>query len=280
MPNIYIIDTNVLFQYPQILSRTKNRKLVIPTAVMHEILYKSNNKKSSAIADLVASSIHAGMHIVDPPTTLKNELIHSDRNAQRLSGTDFDIARIAIHYAEKQGEETPCVVTDDKSLCYFLTSRNIKFMTGLEFINESKNDSINKEIEKKAEKFISSQTRYFLASLSIGIFTSISAKISYFNIELLVSTATVWGTMLGLPFLGLILFWYREKFRLSYGVFEFCIGVIMSYYVFFPTFDYSSLGVKEGIQILGGLYAMVRGMDNIGKGIIGTRLEPLWLKVF
>ncbi|GKQ75932.1 hypothetical protein KAM447_24400 [Aeromonas caviae] len=58
------------------------------------------------------------------------------------------------------------------------------------------------------------------------------------------------------------LYWYRERFRLSYGIFEFIVGVIMTYYIFFPNFDYSKLGPVEAIQILGGLYVMVRGLNN------------------
>ncbi|MCQ6883308.1 PIN domain-containing protein [Escherichia coli] len=280
MPSRYIIDTSVLLQHPEILSRAGNRKLVIPRAVMHELSYRGKSNKWSDITDLVASSIPAGVLIVEAPEKIKNDIFQSDRNAQRLTGADFDIARIAISYAERQGEEVPCVVTNDRALSYFLASRNITSMTGIEFINESKGDFLNKEIEEKAEKAVSSQKRYLKASFVLGGLASLVANIVYSNIEVLVSTITVWGTMMGLPVLGLILFWYRENFRLSYGVFECCIGVIMSYYVLFPTFDYSSLGVKEGIQILGGLYAMVRGLDNIGKGVIGTRLETLWLKVF
>ncbi len=247
---------------------------------MHELSYRGKSNKWSDITDLVASSIPAGVLIVEAPEKIKNDIFQSDRNAQRLTGADFDIARIAISYAERQGEEVPCVVTNDRALSYFLASRNITSMTGIEFINESKGDFLNKEIEEKAEKAVSSQKRYLKASFVLGGLASLVANIVYSNIEVLVSTITVWGAMMGLPVLGLILFWYRENFRLSYGVFECCIGVIMSYYVLFPTFDYSSLGVKEGIQILGGLYAMVRGLDNIGKGVIGTRLETLWLKVF
>jgi len=247
---------------------------------MRELSLRDKSNKSSNLVELMASSISAGVNIVDAPERLKNDLLESDRNAQRLSGEDFDIARIAIYYAENQGEEVPCVVTNDRMLSNFLDSRKIKFMTGIDFINESKGEFLNKEIEKKANKAVSSQKLYLISSFALGALASLAANIGYSNLELLVSTITVWGTMIGLPFFGLLLFWYREHFRLSYGAFEFCIGVIMSYYVLFPNFDYSSLGVKEGIQILGGLYAMVRGLDNIGKGVIGTRLETLWLKIF
>ncbi len=247
---------------------------------MEELSYRGRGSKWADIAELVTSSIPAGVKIADAPERLKNDLIQSDRNAQRLSGADFDIARIAIAYAEEQGIDTPCVVTNDKALAYFLSSRNIKSITGSEFIGESKGDTLNKDIEDKAEKVVSSQRRYIFTSFVLGVLASAAGNIIYSNLDLLVSTITVWGTMVGLPILGLALFWYRENFRLSYGAFEFCVGLIMSYYVFFPTFSYSGLGVTEGIQILGGLYVMVRGLDNVGKGVNGTRLETLWKKLF
>lgn len=280
MPSRYIIDTNVLLQHPQILSRVGNRKIVIPKAVMEELSHRGEGSKWRDIADLILSSIPAGVKIVNAPVKLENELIASDRNAQRLSGTDLDIARIAIGYAEQQGLEAPCVVTNDKLLAHFLSSRNIKSITGSEFIGESKSDSLNKNIEEKAKQVVSSQKRYLIASFALGILASALGNVIYSNINFLVSTITVWGTMIGLPILGMALFWYRENFRLSYGAFEFCVGVIMSYYVFFPTFNFSGLGVTQGIQVLGGLYVMVRGLDNIGKGVMGTRLESLWKKLF
>jgi hypothetical protein len=280
MPNRYIIDTSVLIQHPQILSRAGNRKLVIPRVVMEELSHRGKASKWADIAELVASSVPTGVKIAEAPQKLKNELIQSDKNAQRLNGADFGIARIAIAYAEEQGIDTPCVVTNDKNLAYFLSSRNIISMTGHEFIGESKGDSLNKDIEVRAVKVVSSQRRYIIFSFFLGVVFTAAGDAIYSNFEVLVSTITVWGTMVGLPFLGLVLFWYREHFRLSYGTFEFCVGLIMSYYVFFPEFSYNGLGVTDGIQILGGLYVMVRGLDNIGKGLSGTRLEYLWKKVF
>lgn len=280
MPIRYIIDTSVLLQYPHILSRSGIRKLVIPSAVMKELSYNSKGSKWADISELILSSIHTGVQISQAPEKLKNDLLQSDINAYRLSGADLDIARIAIRYAEDRGLEVPCVVTNDKALSNFLSSRNIKSITGSEFIGESKNESLNKDVENEADKVVSSQRRYIIVSFTLGMIAAGAGVAIYVNLDQLVSTITVWGTIIGLPMLGLVLFWYRENFRLSYGVFEFCVGLIMSYYVFFPTFSYDSLGINEGIQILGGLYVMVRGLDNIGKCVSGTRLETIWRRFF
>lgn len=279
MPSRYIIDTSVLLQNPQILSRAANRKIIIPKAVMEELSHRGKGSKWADITELVKSSISNGVIISVEPDNIKNDFIESDKNAQRLSGADIAIARIAISYAE-EGINAPCVVTNDKDLSYFLSIRNIKSITGSEFIIESKGDSLNKDIEDKAVKVVLSQRRYLIISFAFGVFVSFIGNLIYANINLLVSTITVCGTIIGFPILGLALFWYRENFRLSYGIFEYAVGVIMIYYIFFPTFNYSNLEVIDGIQILGALYVMVRGLDNIGKGLIGTRFEALWKKIF
>lgn len=43
--------------------------------------------------------------------------------------------------------------------------------------------------------------------------------------------------------------------------------------VFWPKFDYTTLGAADYLQILAGIYVMVRGLDNIQKGSKGTIAE-------
>lgn len=106
------------------------------------------------------------------------------------------------------------------------------------------------------------------------------ATAAYFNAARILSTVSVWGTIAALLALGVGLFWYRQRYRLSYGVFEFMAGAMMSIYVFFPRFDYATLGVAQGLQVLAGLYVMVRGLDNVNTGLQGTKLEAKWNQVF
>jgi hypothetical protein len=115
----------------------------------------------------------------------------------------------------------------------------------------------------------------------VGVLGAVGASTIFFNAAYLLSTISIWGTALALPLLGILLFWYRQRYRLSYGVFEFLVGVMMGYFVFLPSFDFKTLGVIQGLQILGALYVMVRGLDNIGRGIEeGTRLESIWNQIF
>ena len=75
--------------------------------------------------------------------------------------------------------------------------------------------------------------------------------------------------------------WFRSRYRLYYGIVEFFAGFFTALNVFRPTnFDYSKLEIFALFQILGGLYIMVRGLDNVAQGVRGTDTEPTWKKIF
>lgn len=279
-PQRYILDTSALLQHPEILSRAGSRKLVIPEAVMHEMSVRGRDGARSGIASLINQASSRGAMIARSPSTIKNELLASDRNAQRLSDADIDIARIAIDYSERLTPSAVCVVTSDRALALFLSSCGIRSISGSEFLSETAADTPDKELQTSATTFVKSQWHHLALSLALGALGSLIANIGYSKFSYLVATISVWGTMAALPLLGIFLFWYRQKFRLAYGVFEFIVGVMMTYYVFFPNFSYAALSVVEGMQILGGLYVMVRGLDNVSKGVEGTRLEPYWKRLF
>ena len=280
MQKRYIIDTNVLIKHPHILARAGSKRIVIPTSVMDELSAGGRGDRTKGIAELIAGAVSAGVNIVKSPRNIKIDISPTDRNAQQLTGADLDIARIAIKYAEERGKGVPCVVTSDQALAHFLSTQSIRAITAREFLGESKNERLNSEIEKSASNIVSSQKRYLVISFLLGIGVTLLGSLVYSNVEIIVSTVSIWGTAIAVPLLGIALFVYRKNRRLSYGISEFFVGVLMVYYVFFPTFNYSALNVTEGIKILGGLYVMVRGLDNIGKGVEGTRAEPIWRKLF
>jgi len=59
------------------------------------------------------------------------------------------------------------------------------------------------------------------------------------------------------------------------------LGFYAAFQVFVPgSFDYPTLSAAEWLQVLAGLYIIVRGLDNIGKGVERTSLKPAWRWVF
>ncbi|MVM31195.1 hypothetical protein GO755_14225 [Spirosoma sp. HMF4905] len=101
----------------------------------------------------------------------------------------------------------------------------------------------------------------------------------YANLNLIVSTFEVWGILLAIFFISIVLFIAREKIRLAYGIFEFLVGFISVFFVdpHGITCIKVRLDTNLSIKLLGALYIMVRGLDNIVKGLQG-RKSGVWLK--
>jgi hypothetical protein len=95
-----------------------------------------------------------------------------------------------------------------------------------------------------------------------------------------IATLNIWGTIVVVATAGFALFWVRSRFRLTYGVIEFAVGFITTVHVFWPDFDYKKVDAVAALQVLGGLYIIVRGLDNIGFGLQRTPFQDTWNKVF
>lgn len=86
--------------------------------------------------------------------------------------------------------------------------------------------------------------------------------------------------------LGPVLYRIRSRQPFYYGIGEFLVGAGVVYVLLFPT-EMSFLLLAEPhhsaltdfaslpIGILGGIYVMVRGLDNMDRGL-PTRVRPFW----
>lgn len=114
-----------------------------------------------------------------------------------------------------------------------------------------------------------------IIGIIIGVASTLLALFVYKNLEKIIATINIWGTIISICISGLLLFVFREKQRLSYGVFEFLVGVLAIVLLFHSdNFDYSKIKftLDFNVKLLGGLYIMVRGQDNIVKALKDTKL--------
>ncbi|WP_164979403.1 PIN domain-containing protein [Pseudomonas sp. DTU12.3] len=276
----FILDTNVLVQHPDILAMAAGNNLVIPQVVLDQFKQRRSRGVNGGVQEVIDEAIKKGVRIAQAPFQLVTEPVVSPKDAHRLDHTDLEIARIVQYYAELDGKASVCLVTADNFLTKFIKYYGLRCISGAELLGELRDVAIDKSIEATARNIISKQQRYLITSFLLGIVVTILGILTFINLQLLISSISVWGTLFVLPMLGIGLYWYREHYRLSYGFFEFGAGLVMAYNVVIPDFDYSSFSVIKAIQILAGLYVMVRGLDNIGKSVEGTRLEQIWKKIF
>lgn len=275
----YLLDTNAVLQTPEVLAEARHCKLLIPKVVLAKLATRGREHIRKVVGALINEAIEAGAEVIEAPPHIQCEPVATDLNAHQLNSAAMEIARTAIGLAESG--QMVCVVTLDRALDAFLVSRKIRSIAPADFLEEQKWVAADAALLTSAKSYAAEQNRYLAFNAIVGVLGAVGAGVVFFNAAYLLSTISIWGTALVLPLLGILLFWYRQRYRLSYGVFEFLVGVMMAYFVFLPSFDFKNLGVIHGLQVLGALYVMVRGLDNIGKGIEeGTRLESIWNRMF
>ncbi|MBA0885506.1 hypothetical protein EOD40_15580 [Flavobacterium sufflavum] len=77
---------------------------------------------------------------------------------------------------------------------------------------------------------------------------------------------------------GFLLFLYRENYRLGYGILEIIVGLLTIISLFENMNNQSRvLDIEVYVKLGGGLYIIVRGMDNVFKNIENKRIG-IWLK--
>ena len=192
-----------------------------------------------------------------------------------LSG-DTDIISVALLYSEKG--ETVKIATLDQLIQKFALEKQIDVLGSQQVetlldnfkMPENKDSSIQSDIVSYEKK----EKRTLWLGIIIGIAVAVVAFVIYQNAEKIFSTINVWGTIVLIILIGVSLFVFREKNRLSYGVFEFLVGVIAIILLFQPSkFNLSTIdfNLDFNVKLLGGLYIMVRGQDNIVKAIKDTK---------
>lgn len=138
-------------------------------------------------------------------------------------------------------------------------------------------------LDKFAENSIEGKIRFFekkeITNLVVGIFIGalimLIALYIYNNLNIIISNINIWGTIILIIISGILLFIFREKQRLSYGVFEFLIGIFSIYILFSNVnfnYDKINFSIDFNIRLIGGLYIMVRGQDNIVKALKNTKI--------
>ncbi|HJP90909.1 MAG TPA: hypothetical protein VJ875_03075 [Pyrinomonadaceae bacterium] len=209
---------------------------------------------------------------VDPPAAASLE--HSDilGHASLLS-KNSDFARVLI-------------VSDDPALEQLAKERQITCVTSAAYPGEiqatidAEKQTAVKLAVAAAEEARRNRAALIWQSLVGLALVGLALLVWRYRFNL-VSKVPIWGTVLGLTAAGPLLYALRGRQRLMYGVAETGIGLYSALSTVAP-FVWAHVLVQpvfsptSGITIVGGLYVMVRGLDNIGTGLKGTTWESSW----
>jgi rRNA maturation endonuclease Nob1 len=284
MKNI-ILDTSILLRQPRILGLTiPDTKFLIPIAIVEELIERTRQRgaKFDRRVDLIEKAAKQGTVSILALDESSIKQFRESHNLTKLSKADISIVAIATSLKSKNEDVT--IATLDNDIIKFAQDNKIGVLSEVgvselsSTFTESQTD--NNNIQTEIVSYENKERQSFWKGISIGIFATLIAIFAFKNIELVISTINVWGTITIILLAGFGLFIFREKQRLAYGVFEFLVGVVAIISLFAPNdFDFNTItfNLDFNIKLIGGLYIMVRGQDNIVKALKDKKIG-LWLK--
>lgn len=269
-----LLDTNIILLDPTLLSKKKpDVSLIVPFPVRLELATVSFVREGvSSISKILDAAVKE--KIVQ---LYKLASIPSIEPPEKLSNTDIELITAAQELQQSNGDVR--LATEDKPLANFAATIGIQCIN----LNQlqkmfSADTAYDSNIQRKAKNILSTQTRGLVIGIIVGCLGNILTTWVWTHFEKIIDTATIWGTILLIIFIGISLYSLRGRFRLQYGIFEFFFGIVVASKVFWPDFDYSKFKPLDVLQIMAGIYVMIRGQDNIGKALTGTRFAPFWSK--
>jgi rRNA-processing protein FCF1 len=271
-------DTNVLLSNPEILSRSApGVEFLVLSEVLDELRAAGAHYKGTQdVARVVYDAIERGnAKLLDA-----SSLLSPGEYAQSRSSADLLLLKSLAAFDERH--ESAFVASNDGQLRHVARDVGLDVRGSQEtlaFLAEQ-NATTVPELRASADATKRRSLQYTVRSFLAAVAGSALANLAIEQLDVIVRTINIWGTTIALPLLGVGFYLIRAKYRLTYGFIEFIVGLISALRVFLPDFRYAALDELSILQIVGGLYIMVRGMDNIGKGLGGTRWQPLWQHVF
>ncbi len=274
-----LLDSNIIIKYPKLLAlKIPDTEFVTTIDVLSELNERRNSPKS-ALNDrnkLIDDAIADGRVELINNTLPAIQKYAREFPHRNLSFGDVSLVSTALFLKEKAEIQ---IATIDKaiidlssSLGYsILHDDEIQLFLQLFPLLEKQKD----KLAKKVANYESLEKRSLWLSIATSLLTALAGIFTGNFFKVLLAHINVIGLSLIFFVTGIVFFLWREKFRFSYGLFEFLIGfgaIVMTLYN--DGFDYIKLinNPEVDIKLIGGLYIMVRGQDNIVKGLNGTKV--------
>ena len=275
-----LLDTNLILKFPKLLGlKIPDTEFLIIKDVIDELKVNSDNRGNQYedMTDLIIKASNKGtIEIINTSLDIYNDH-YNILDTPLLSRKKVTLLSAALGL--KQNGDIVKIATTDKRLIKSARSNDIQVISDEEienlienFIDPEKTDST---IQSKIVSYERNEKKYLFYGILLGVTLTLLSILIYKNFQAIVYRINVWGTIILILLSGIALFIIREKQRLSYGIFELLVGMFSIIIVFQPSdFDFSKLILNSEfyIRLLGGLYIMVRGQDNMLYSIRDSKL--------
>jgi len=271
-----VLDTSAIISQPSTVSYSSpDTQLIVPDVVVAELSGFQVSSYSNLLTQL--ASTPAAPIVVSS----ESDAVTLPSFNRVLSGVDSRIIGVASRLRQEYPQDEVLIATEDRDLQGAARSLGVKTLSGEELhrLLEPRGQR-DQQLAARAREVSRYQVKHLVGSAIGGAVTTTLATLLIRNLDRVLATVNIWGSVIGIPSLGLALYWWRSHYRLAYGLTEFGVGLVASVSVLWPSFQVSQLAASGILQFVGGLYVVVRGLDNIGQGLRGTRLQVFWDRWF
>lgn len=280
----YLLDTNVLISRPRLLARRDAaERFLIPVAAIDQLSSRGNGTNAGPLRRVLSAASESGVELIDSPKTPDPVLPTSPEF--RLDTYDLAILGTLLALQSDVARKV-CLVTQDRLLLKAAAEIGLEAISldelqqALDRVQAANEAPVNPKVEQQVESYEAFERSNIRKAIGIGVIAAgLAAIVRYTYQEIFFVFAATPGLLIGSAALlcGALLYWFRQRFRTSYGMVEALIGAWISVNAFPLN---STLDIAVGLQVLGGLYVIVRGLDNVGNGLKGTRYELNWRRIF
>jgi len=260
-----------------------NIRFLIPKAVLRELSGRSDKFRSRQFFHIL------GRH-GDKYTLLPNPEGWPQHKGGD-EGVDMLVLKTAIDHSISHPDSRVVLATDDSD---FTTAKlnlggNFDIVNGNKlrsFIRSNSETTSSKANPKGLEKSPEGQSytlwnrlRLWGSFIIAGAFGWGANRLFALASQADPATLRLIPTCLAAAIGGPLLFMLRSRFHLAYGLIEVTVGYIAAAYAIFSPSksDNTTLTI---LQLLGGLYIIVRGMDNIEKATDKSAFNARWTRFF
>jgi len=272
-----VLDTSIVLRNPSVFSkRFRAVRIVVPDAVFRQIEFIASKRRDTAdLPALIRESQSKGI------ISVEGAPFEFSGSYKPRSHLDSDVLILRyLEFLKSEGRDF-AFVTLDQDLISVCASAGFPTIGQTEFsLLLRERASIDKDLAPRIRSIWLSQISDTLKKVAIGIAIALLPQFFEHYGHGLLAYINIWGTTALLFICGFVLYYVRARWRLVYGIVEFVFAFVSAAGVFWPSFDYKLLHATDYIKVVGGLYIMVRGLDNVQKGLKGTFLEAHVERIF
>jgi hypothetical protein len=280
-----VIDDITLMAEPRFLAVADEQFKIYTTkeAFASATAFGSTLKSHRGITDLISRAISLNtVELLDPSVSIRDRVKNLATVSTRSTSVrpvDATVINAALAIKDRfPGDELWVSMYSDDS-CRLAHALDLRAGRHNVIVFSLKAAAPHAELGPKVSRFKKERIAYRVAATASLLLLVAATRLALFSYGQILRELTGWPFVLLVPGLGLALYWYKSRFAVHYALAEIAFGCLLGSAVFLKPSS-ESVDVGTLLQFLASVYVVVRGLDNLGKGIADSRYDDLWRRIF